>query len=185
MTYAKRTCSVCGYRDIQPNMKQKTIEVESGRSKDDGSWATYIAATFMKDEAAARRINRTTWANNKRKYYRNKTVWVCKSNCGKHSDKEEVTYVKPAKPKRSRAKIRDDKLDELEMKIADLQEEENKEVVVAKSLALDAELERLDREINYNFFDWVVHYTWKLIKFSFYTVSILCIALVAYLMMGQ
>jgi len=31
--YTKRTCVNCGLRDIQPNMRQKEIYAESGRSK--------------------------------------------------------------------------------------------------------------------------------------------------------
>ena len=95
MSYSKKTCNKCGWRDIQPNMKQIEIEYESGSSKDAGSMSTYVAATFFNDKAASRRLNKTTWANNKRKYTRKRKVWVCKSNCGKHYESTPKPVEKP------------------------------------------------------------------------------------------
>jgi hypothetical protein len=126
-------------------MRQKTIEVESGRAKDDGSWATYFAATFANDKAAQRRINRTTWSNNKRKYYRKKTVWECKSNCGNHN-----AYTSS-------------------QKITKVERIESKADAVERLAASKARIEelKLEAQYNYTFFDWFIHYSWSLLKIVF------------------
>ena len=53
MSYTKRTCSRCGYRDIQPNMKQVTESYTSGHSQRQISKRSIIGA-FLGDPRAKR-----------------------------------------------------------------------------------------------------------------------------------
>lgn len=81
MSYTKRTCTVCGFRDIQPNMTQKTVKAKSGQSKAGAgmnTWAGYLIG----DKASVKAVNKTIWGTNTRNYTRNKQVWVCnRSEC--------------------------------------------------------------------------------------------------------
>lgn len=141
MSYTKRTCHKCGYRDIQPNMKSKVIEVETGSSKDDGSWATYFAATFANDKAAQRKMNRTTWANNKRKYTRKKTVWECKSNCGRKHELEVQT------PRKTTRTVKVEKtIDDIEKEIIEAENRKSPELRLAEANARLKELKIIERQ---------------------------------------
>lgn len=81
MAYTKRTCHKCGLRDIQPNMVQKTIKVESGQSKASAGANTW-AASFLGDKSATKAVNKSLWGTSNRKYTRNKQVWECGNGCG-------------------------------------------------------------------------------------------------------
>ena len=163
MAYTKRTCHKCGYRDIQPNMRSKTIEVETGSSKDDGSWATYFAATFANDKAAQRRLNRTTWANNKRKYTRKKQVWECKSNCGNKSDASTTS-----KPPRKKTLTKEEKeLAKIEKQIETVEKEISNEARLFEAKARIKELELLERQ-NMTFIDHIFLFIKDSIKYTFY-----------------
>ena len=81
MSYTKRTCVRCGYRDIQPNMKQITESYTSGYSQKAISNRSIVGA-FLGDPRAQRQNADWLLGNTKRKYTRNRRVWVCKSNCG-------------------------------------------------------------------------------------------------------
>jgi hypothetical protein len=76
MSYVKRTCSQCGYRDIQPNMRQIEIEYESGASRSSASKATYVG-WLLGDKASGRAVMRSWFNSGKRKYTRKRKVWVC------------------------------------------------------------------------------------------------------------
>ena len=86
MSYSKRTCTVCGFRDIQPNMTQKTVKSKSGQSKAGAglnTWAGYL----LGDKSSVKAVNRTIWGTNTRNYTRNKQVWVCnRSECSGSGD---------------------------------------------------------------------------------------------------
>lgn len=75
--YAKRTCTRCGKRDIQPNMKQVEIEYDTGSSKSGVSGAT-VVGMLLGHRGSQRAIGRTIFNSSKRTYKRKKTVWVCK-----------------------------------------------------------------------------------------------------------
>ena len=81
MSYAKRTCVKCGYRDIQPNMKQITETYTSGHSQKAISGRS-IAGAFLGDTRAKRQNADWLTGTTKRKYTRNRKVWVCKNGCG-------------------------------------------------------------------------------------------------------
>mgnify|MGYP005987481539 CR=1 FL=1 len=81
MSYTKRTCTQCGYRDIQPNMKQISENYTSGYSQKAISGRS-IAGAFLGDPRAQRQNGDWLFGNTKRKYTRNRKVWVCKNGCG-------------------------------------------------------------------------------------------------------
>ena len=85
MAYSRRTCHKCGYRDIQPNMVQKTIKVNTGQSKASAGANTW-AASILGDKKATAAVNRSLWGTSNRKYTRTKHVWECKSSCGSKQD---------------------------------------------------------------------------------------------------
>ena len=82
MSYTKRTCHKCGFRDIQPNMVQRTISVDTGSSRASFDKKAFFAATFLGDKKAGRQVHKSVFANNKRKYTRDKTVFECRSCAG-------------------------------------------------------------------------------------------------------
>ena len=84
MSYTKRTCSKCGYRDIQPNMKQITETYTSGHSQKAISGRSVVGA-FLGDPRAKKQNGDWLLGNTKRKYTRNRKVWVCRSGCGSKS----------------------------------------------------------------------------------------------------
>lgn len=81
MAYTRRTCHKCGYRDIQPNMVEKTIKVNTGQSKASAGANTW-AASLLGDKKATAAVNRSLWGTNNRKYTRTKQVWECSGSCG-------------------------------------------------------------------------------------------------------
>ena len=85
MTYTRRTCSKCGYRDIQPNMRKRTVTYESGSSESGVSKRTWLGV-FFGDNASARAVKRNWFNSSKRKYYRNRNVWMCKKCAGKEDE---------------------------------------------------------------------------------------------------
>lgn len=90
MSYTKRTCYACGYRDIQPNMRQVDVKVKSGSSKK-GLTAREVTFGILGSEESNKAINKWMFSPNKRNYYRNKKVWVC-SDCAKSSSLEGIGF---------------------------------------------------------------------------------------------
>ena len=76
--YANRTCHGCGIRKPQPEMYQKEIYVESGRSRAGVSKGT-VLASVLGDKKAERQVYNSIWNTNQRTYQRKKNVWVCGS----------------------------------------------------------------------------------------------------------
>jgi len=81
MAYTRRTCHKCGYRDIQPNMVQKTVKVNTGQSKASAGANTWTAS-LLGDKKATAAVNRSLWGTSNRKYTRTKQVWECSGRCG-------------------------------------------------------------------------------------------------------
>lgn len=81
-TYAKKTCSVCGIIDIQPNMHQIEVERQAGRSQGGVSKRTIIGALFGNKESS-RAMKRKIFNSSKRTYHSKKKVWVC-AKCKKN-----------------------------------------------------------------------------------------------------
>jgi len=100
MSYTKRTCARCGFRDIQPNMKQVTESYTSGYSQKAISGRSIVGA-FLGDPRAQRQNAGWLVGSTKRKYTRNRQVWVCKSNCGNKttSPKSPPTPTEYVSPK--------------------------------------------------------------------------------------
>ena len=75
--YATRTCTRCGVRKPQPEMVQKEVYVETGKSKAGVSGATW-AGMMMGDKKSENSINRWLFNTNQRTYKRKKQLWLCK-----------------------------------------------------------------------------------------------------------
>ena len=97
MAYTRRTCHKCGYRDIQPNMVQKTVKVNTGQSKASAGANTW-AASLLGDKKATAAVNRSLWGTSNRKYTRTKQVWECRGKCGAG----KVTTIVKTTPKLSK-----------------------------------------------------------------------------------
>ena len=82
MAYANRTCVECGYKSIQPNMRQVEIEYESGSSQAGISKRSVGTAMLFGSKEAQRQNTNWLTGNTKRKYMRKRKVWVCGSNVG-------------------------------------------------------------------------------------------------------
>lgn len=89
MTYAKRTCTKCGFRDIQPNMKQIEVEYESGSSQA-GLSTRAVVGTIFGSEGSAKQVNNWISGNTKRQYKRKRNIWVCSNGCKKVSEKKHT-----------------------------------------------------------------------------------------------
>lgn len=81
MSYTRRTCVDCGYRDIQPNMIRVEREVKTGKSQGSTSIMTWIGALFG-HRPSQRAIGRHIFNSAKRNYYRVRKVWLC-PDCAK------------------------------------------------------------------------------------------------------
>ena len=79
MAYTRRTCHECGFRDIQPNMQQKTVQVTAGKSKSSVSLATFVGAAFG-HKKSGRAIGNSILNSDQRTYTRTKTIYLC-DNC--------------------------------------------------------------------------------------------------------
>ena len=75
-TYAKKTCNICGLRDIQPNMYRRKKSVKAYTSKDKIGVGTMIGFAFD-NKASRRRVNKALFANNKRSHTAHREVWMC------------------------------------------------------------------------------------------------------------
>lgn len=89
MAYAVRTCNCCGIRLPQPQMIQQNIEVATGHSKK-GLTAVEIGFAIFGNKNAMRSVGRTFTSPNKRKYFRNRAVWMCYSCAGVETEDERV-----------------------------------------------------------------------------------------------
>ena len=76
MSYSKKTCNICGWRDIQPRMyrAQKSVKAYTSR---DGIGAGTLIGALVDNKASKRRLNKVVFANNKRTHTAHRTVWMC------------------------------------------------------------------------------------------------------------
>lgn len=63
--YVKKTCNICGCRDIQPNMVRKQKQVHVGSSRQNIHGGTVVGALFGNKKSHAR-ISKVMFSNNKR-----------------------------------------------------------------------------------------------------------------------
>lgn len=80
--YRKCTCYSCGKIDIQPNMNRRTIEVDSGSSQAGLSNRALATSMLFGSKKGANQVNNWFTGNTKRKYKRNKEVWLCDTCAG-------------------------------------------------------------------------------------------------------
>lgn len=76
MSFTKRTCHKCGYRDIQPRMTQKKVEIDVGSSSPGMSTRAIIGSTLGAKKSSNQVSNWLT-GSGKRNYKRNRIVWLC------------------------------------------------------------------------------------------------------------
>ena len=111
MAYTKRTCHKCGFRNIQPNMRQEEIEYVSGSSQAGLSTRAVIGATLLNDDRAGRQIANWATGNTKRQYKRKKHVWVCANGCNNtqiSSKPKQQVSVQEYKPRTDHEVLVDD-----------------------------------------------------------------------------
>lgn len=77
-TYTKRACHSCGIRKIQPEMHQKEMYVETGKSKAGVSGATFFGSASG-DKKSQRAVNNWLFNSGQRTYLRKRKVWLCGS----------------------------------------------------------------------------------------------------------
>lgn len=75
-SYTNRTCHECGVMLPQPQMSEKVIMVEVGKSRQTASGAT-IAGAVVGNKRAQRAVAGTVFNSGARVYHRKKRVWVC------------------------------------------------------------------------------------------------------------
>lgn len=80
-TYANRTCNKCGIRKPQPQMYQREVYVETGKSKTGVSGATWIGV-LSGDKKSGSQVRNWMFNNGQRTYKRKKQVWMCGACAG-------------------------------------------------------------------------------------------------------
>ena len=83
MSYAKKTCNICGWRDEQPNMYRVEKDVYVGHTTAGLKGRTILGALFGY-KPSQRKVGRYLFAPNKRKYIRRREVWMCVDCARKH-----------------------------------------------------------------------------------------------------
>jgi hypothetical protein len=63
-------------------MRKRTLTYESGSSESGVSKRTWLGV-FLGDKSSGRAVKRNWFNSSKRKYYRNRNVWMCKKCAGK------------------------------------------------------------------------------------------------------
>ena len=81
-TYANKTCVNCGIRKPQPEMYQKEVYTETGKSKTGISGATLVG-TFFGDKKSGTQVRNWMFNSGQRTYKRKKVVWLCGSCSGR------------------------------------------------------------------------------------------------------
>ena len=81
-TYTNKTCASCGIRKPQPEMYQKEVYAETGKSKTGISGATLVG-TFFGDKKSGTQVRNWMFNSGQRTYKRKKVVWLCGSCSGR------------------------------------------------------------------------------------------------------
>lgn len=145
MAYTKRTCHNCGYRDIQPNMRQVEIKYKSGSSSAGLSNRAVISSIFGSD-SGAKQVQNWATGKSKRNYHRTRKVWECAGGCGKQRITSTSTNHKAPK------------LTKEEKQLAALEKQLNAEerlaIANAKLAALKVETDLMKAEEYANMSTW-------------------------------
>lgn len=91
MSYAKKTCNICGYRDEQPNMYRVEKDVYTGSGNTGLSGRTWLGAAIGYKKSQ-RQIGRYFLAPSKRNYTRRREVWMC-GDCAGKSGMGDTTFA--------------------------------------------------------------------------------------------
>lgn len=75
-TYTNRTCTFCGVRKPQPDMRQMKLKMQVGESRPSASGATLLGA-MMDNKKSQRALQGAIFNAGARKHYRTKNVWLC------------------------------------------------------------------------------------------------------------
>lgn len=84
MSYTKKTCEDCGWRDVQPKMVQVNRQSVSGSSKQKATFSTYFFGASG-NKTAEKAVHRSLTGAGTREYKRNRKAWLCKSCARKSS----------------------------------------------------------------------------------------------------
>lgn len=160
MSYSKRTCYKCGYKDIQPNMSQIEIEYNSGSSQAGLSGRALISSTIFGSDKAANQVKNWFTGNTKRQYKRKKIVWQCSSNCGNkpiQSNPETRTNISRKSTRTNKAVAK------IDAQINQIENIQSDKVRIVEAEARIKELTILERNSR-TLLDWIFHYIWTSIK---------------------
>lgn len=94
-TYTNRTCCKCGIRKPQPQMYQREIYVETGKSKTGISGATLFGAFVAGDKKSGTQFRNWMFNNGQRTYKRKKQVWMCGVCAGVQRPAKKVAVEAP------------------------------------------------------------------------------------------
>ena len=93
--YSKRTCNMCGIKDIQPNMYRTQKSTKTGSSNNSVTAGNLLWAAAG-NKAALKKTKRSIVANNRRTYTRRSIVWMC-GDCSGENESARVRVEKSAK----------------------------------------------------------------------------------------
>lgn len=85
MAYAKKTCNICGYIDIQPHMVRKAKRVQIATSIK-GLTGRDIAGMFLGSKESVKSVRNWLYSPNKRIYSRKRMVWMCEECADSQTD---------------------------------------------------------------------------------------------------
>lgn len=89
MSYAKKTCNICGIRKEQPDMVRSSKQVKSGSSNTGLTKRSIIGATFGNKKSQSA-VGKWMLSPNKRNYTKTREVWMCHDCAGVNSKKSEA-----------------------------------------------------------------------------------------------
>lgn len=153
MSYSKRTCYKCGYKDIQPNMRQLEIEYNSGSSQAGLSSRALISSTIFGSDKATNQVKNWFSGNTKRQYKRKKIVWQCSSNCGS----KPINVSIETRSNISRKSTRTNKtITKIDAQINKIENIELNKLRIAEAEARIKELTILEKNSR-TLIDWIFH----------------------------
>lgn len=94
-TYANRICSTCGIRKPQPQMYQKEVYVETGKSQTGISGATLVGVFLGEDKKSGTQFRNWLFNNGQRTYKRKKKIWLCGICSGNERPPKPVVVETP------------------------------------------------------------------------------------------
>ena len=99
-TYANRICSHCGIRKPQPQMYQREVYAETGKSQTGISGATLFGTFVAGDKKSGAQFRNWLFNNGQRTYKRKKKVWLCGVCAGVERPVKQVAVTAPKRPEK-------------------------------------------------------------------------------------